>query len=207
MTFYAIDGISPVVDPSSYVHPAATVIGDVIIGPGCYVGPSAVLRGDFGRLILKQGANMQDTCVMHGFPGTDTVVEKNGHIGHGAVLHGCRIGENALVGMNAVVMDDAEVGHSSIVAAMSFVKAGMVIPDRYLAAGTPAKLLRELSDEEIAWKETGTADYQQLTRRCFESIEEVTPLTEVEPDRRRMDVAESIPLHQKKNKSGSDKSE
>ncbi len=203
MTFYAIDGILPVVDPSSYVHPAATVIGDVIIGPDCYIGPSAVLRGDFGRLILKKGANMQDTCVMHGFPGTDTVVEVNGHIGHGAVLHGCHIGENALVGMNAVVMDGAVVGHSAMVAAMSFVKAGMVIPDRHLVAGTPAKLLRELSEEEIAWKETGTADYQQLTRRCLESIQEVTALTKMEPNRPRLDVSDSVPLHQKKNKAES----
>jgi len=204
MAYYAIDGISPVVDPSSFVHPAATVIGDVIIGADCYIGPSAVLRGDFGRLILKRGANMQDTCVMHGFPGTDTVVEVNGHIGHGAVLHGCHIGENALVGMNAVVMDGAVVGHSAMVAAMSFVKAGMVIPDRHLAAGTPAKLLRELSDEEIAWKETGTADYQQLTRRCFESMIEVTPLTEVESNRARLDVSDSMPLHQQKNKTETD---
>lgn len=201
MTYYAIDSLSPVVDPSSYVHPAATIIGDVIIGPDCYVGPSAVLRGDFGRLILMQGANMQDTCVMHGFPGTDTVVEVNGHIGHGAVLHGCHIGENALVGMNAVVMDGAVVGHSAMVAAMSFVKAGAVIPDRHLAAGTPAKILRELSDEEIAWKETGTADYQRLTRRCFESMEEVAPLTEIEPNRPRLDVSDSVPLHQQKNET------
>ena len=125
---YAIDGIVPVVDPTAYVHPSAVLIGDVIVGPGCYVGPCASLRGDFGRLILERGANLQDTCVMHGFPGTDTVVEEDGHIGHGAVLHGCRIGRNALVGMNAVIMDNAVVGESSIVAASAFVKAGAEIP-------------------------------------------------------------------------------
>ena len=113
---YAIDGIVPVVDPSAFIHPSAVLIGDVIIGPHCYVGPLASLRGDFGRLILSGGANVQDTCVMHGFPQTDTVIEENGHIGHGAVLHGCRIGRNALIGMNAVVMDGAEVGADSIVA-------------------------------------------------------------------------------------------
>lgn len=123
MQVYSIDGITPVVDPTAYVHPSAILIGDVIIGPGCYVGPAASLRGDFGRLILEEGANVQDTCVLHGFPGTDTVVEKDGHIGHGAVLHGCRIGRNALVGMNAVVMDGAEIGAESIVAACAFVKA------------------------------------------------------------------------------------
>jgi phenylacetic acid degradation protein len=122
---YAIDGLVPVIDPSAYVHPSAVLIGDVIVGPGCYVGPCASLRGDFGRLILGRGANVQDTCVMHGFPGTDTVIEEDGHIGHGAVLHGCRIGRNALVGMNAVIMDNAVLGESSIVAACAFVKAGL----------------------------------------------------------------------------------
>ena len=162
---YAIDGIVPVVDPSAYVHPSAVLIGDVIVGPECYVGPCASLRGDFGRLILERGANLQDTCVMHGFPGTDTVVEENGHIGHGAVLHGCRIRRNALVGMNAVIMDKAIIGESSIVAASAFVKAGAEIPPRVLVAGMPAKVIRELSDEEIRWKGEGTATYQDLTRR------------------------------------------
>ena len=124
----AIDGIVPVVDPSAFVHPTAVLIGDVIVGPRCYVGPLASLRGDFGRLMLGEGANIQDTCVMHGFPNSDTVVEENGHIGHGAVLHGCRIGRNVLVGMNAVVMDGAEIGENSIVAAVAFVKAKTTIP-------------------------------------------------------------------------------
>src|SRR5574343_125648 len=149
---YAIDGIVPVVDPTAYVHPSAVLIGDVIVGPGCYVGPCASQRGDFGRLILEAGANLQDTCVMHGLPGTDTVVEENGHIGHGAVLHGCRIGRNALIGMNAVIMDNAVIGESSIVAASAFVKASVEIPARSLAAGVPAKVIRALSEEEIAWK-------------------------------------------------------
>lgn len=132
---YAIDGIVPVVDPTAYVHPSAVLIGDVIVGPDCYVGPCASLRGDFGRLILERGSNLQDTCVMHGFPGTDTVVEEDGHIGHGAVLHGCRVGRNALVGMNAVIMDNAVIGESSIVAAAAFVKAGVEMPPRMLIAG------------------------------------------------------------------------
>ncbi len=198
MACYSIDGITPVIDPAAFVHPAATIIGDVIIAAGCYVGPGAVLRGDFGRLILEEGANMQDTCVMHGFSNTDTRIERNGHIGHGAVLHGCVVRENALVGMNAVVMDGAVVGHSAIVAAMSFVRAGAEIPDRHLAAGTPSRIIRELKDEEIAWKEQGTMDYQQLARRCFESLIEVQPLTEQEPDRARLQVSDSIPLHQQK---------
>ena len=191
---YAIDGIVPVVDPSAYVHPSAVLIGDVIIGPDCYVGPCASLRGDFGRLILERGANIQDTCVMHGFPGTDTVVEEDGHIGHGAVLHGCRVGRNALVGMNAVIMDNAVIGEAAIVAASAFVKAGAEIPSRVLAAGTPAKVIRPLTEEEIRWKGEGTATYQDLTRRCLATMQETTPLAAVEPGRKRIHMPDVVPL-------------
>lgn len=191
---YAIDGIVPVVDPSAYVHPSAVLIGDVIVGPGCYVGPCASLRGDFGRLILERGSNIQDTCVMHGFPGTDTVVEEDGHIGHGAVLHGCRVGRNALVGMNAVIMDNAVIGEASIVAASAFVKAGVEIPPRVLVAGMPAKVIRPLSDDEIRWKSEGTATYQDLSRRCLATMQETTPLAAVEPGRKRIHMPDVVPL-------------
>ena len=183
---YAIDGLIPVIDPSAFVHPTAVLIGDVIIGPRCYVGPAACLRGDFGRLIMQEGANLQDTCVVHGLPGTDTVIEADGHIGHGAVIHGARIGRNALVGMNAVVMDGAVVGESSIIAAMSFVKAGMQIPPRSMVMGMPAKVARPLTEDEIKWKSRGTREYQELAVRCLQSMEEVAPLTAVEPDRKRL---------------------
>lgn len=199
---FAIDGIVPVVDPTAFVHPSAVLIGDVIIGPGCYVGPCASLRGDFGRLILERGANLQDTCVMHGFPGTDTVVEEDGHIGHGAVLHGCRVGRNALVGMNAVIMDNAVIGESSMVAASAFVKAGAHIPPRSLAAGMPAKVIRQLSDEEIAWKTEGTATYQDLTRRSLATMVACAPLSAVEADRKRIHMPEVIPLVALKKQGG-----
>ncbi|WP_345793352.1 phenylacetic acid degradation protein PaaY [Thauera sp. JM12B12] len=199
---YAIDGIVPVVDPSAYVHPSAVLIGDVIVGPGCYVGPCASLRGDFGRLILERGSNIQDTCVMHGFPGTDTVVEEDGHIGHGAVLHGCRIGRNALVGMNAVIMDNAVIGEASIVAASAFVKAGVEIPPRVLVAGMPAKVIRPLSDEEIRWKSAGTATYQDLSRRSLATMQETTPLVAVEPGRTRIHMPEVVPLVELRRKEG-----
>ena len=186
MKVYEIDGVRPVVHPSAYVHPSAVLIGDVIIGARCYVGPLASLRGDFGRLILEEGANIQDTCVMHGFPEGDTVVEIDGHIGHGAVLHGCRVERNAMVGMNAVVMDQAVVGAESIVAAMSFVKAKMVIPPRSMVMGMPAKVVRALTDEEVAWKSFGTRQYHDLAVRSRETMREVEALTEVEPDRLRL---------------------
>lgn len=183
MPCYSIEGVVPVIDPSAYVHPTAVLIGDVIIGENCYVGPNACLRGDFGRIVLKAGANVQDTCVMHGFPDHDTVVEENGHIGHGAVLHSCIVRRGALVGMNAVVMDEAEVGEQSIVAACAFVPAGMRIPPRSLVAGIPAKIKRELSEAEIAWKTQGTLTYQELTLRCIATMQLVQPLPFVEPDR------------------------
>ena len=197
---YAIDGIVPVFDPSAYVHPSAVLIGDVIVGPDCYVGPCASLRGDFGRLILERGSNLQDTCVMHGFPGTDTVVEEDGHVGHGAVLHGCRVGRNALIGMNAVIMDNAVIGESSIVAASAFVKAGMEIPPRVLVAGMPAKVIRALSDEEVRWKSEGTATYQDLARRSLATMEETVPLRAVEPGRKRIHMPEVVPLMALRNK-------
>lgn len=182
---YAIEDLIPVVDPTAYVHPTAVLIGDVIIGPRCYVGPAACLRGDFGRITLRDGANVQDTCVIHGFPDSDTIIEIDGHIGHGAVLHGAHIGQNALVGMNAVVMDRTHIGESAFVAAMSFVREGTVIPPRTLAVGIPAQVVRELTDKEIAWKRTGTLGYQDLAVRSLASQRPVEPLRAAQPDRPR----------------------
>ena len=195
---YEINGVRPVVHPTAYVHPSAVLIGDVIVGPRCYIGPLASMRGDFGRLILEEGANLQDTCVMHGFPGEDTVVEVDGHIGHGAVLHGCRIKRNAMVGMNAVVMDKAVVGEESIVAAMSFVKAGMIIPPRSMVMGTPAKVMRELTDEDVKWKSFGTRQYHELNVRSLETMREVEAFTEVGPDRKGIDFGTGT-LHKPKS--------
>lgn len=185
MPCYEIDGLKPVIHPTAYVHPDAVLIGDVIVGPHCYVAPLASLRGDFGRIIMEQGSNIQDSCVMHGFPGADTVIEENGHVGHGAILHGCRIKRNALIGMNSVIMDNAIVGESSIVAASSFVKAGMEIPAKVLVTGTPAKVVRDLSESELKWKIEGTKAYQDLAVRCINTLKECTPLTEAEPNRKR----------------------
>ena len=155
-------------------------------GPGCYVGANAVLRGDFGRLEMMEGSNVQDTCVLHGFPECDTVVEQDGHVGHGAVLHGCRVGRNAMVGMNAVVMDNAVIGPESIVAAMAFVKADMQVPPRTLVAGVPGKLIRALTQQEIDWKTTGTRVYQELTVRSRTLMQRTEPLRQAEPGRRRL---------------------
>lgn len=174
---YAFDGMTPVVHPDAFVHPDAVLIGDVIVGPDCYVGPCACLRGDFGRIRLERGANLQDTCVVHSFPDVEVVVEEDGHVGHGAVLHGCRVGRNALVGMNAIVMDGAVVGADAMVAAGAFVKAGMTVPPRALVAGVPARVVRTLSAEEIAKKSAGTRMYHDLARRSLAGMRRVEPLT------------------------------
>jgi phenylacetic acid degradation protein len=194
MPCYSIEGVIPVVDPSAYVHPTAVLIGDVHVGPNCYVGPLASLRGDFGRIVLLAGANVQDNCVMHGFPQQDTVVEENGHIGHGAVLHSCIVRRDALVGMNAVVMDEAEVGEQAVVAACAFVPAGMRVADQTLVAGVPAKVIRHLTDDEVAWKRTGTETYQDLTRRCLATLQEVQPLTRAEVNRPAVQAPQVKPL-------------
>jgi phenylacetic acid degradation protein len=202
LNVYSINGVTPVVDPTAFVHPSAVLIGDVIVGANCYVGPCASLRGDFGRIELRAGANLQDVCVMHGFPGTDTLVEEDGHIGHGAILHGCTVRRNALVGMNAVVNDNAEIGESAIVAAMAFVKARMVVPPRMLAAGIPARVVRELTEQEMAWKIDGTRGYQQLAQRSRDTMRRTRPLATVEADRKRLDLPELLPLSTLKRRRG-----
>ena len=194
LTVYTIDGVTPVVDPAAFVHPTAVLIGDVIVGAGCYVGPLASLRGDFGRIEVRAGANIQDCCVLHAYPGMDAVVEEDGHIGHGAGLHGCVVARNALGGMNAVVNDNAGIGESAIVAAMAFVKAGMVVAPRSLVAGVPARLVRTLSAQEITWKAEGTKSYQDLTRRSLATMRPAEPLAAPEAGRRRLDLPELLPL-------------
>ena len=194
MPCYSIDGVVPVVHASAYVHPSAVLIGDVEVGPGCYVGPCASLRGDFGRIVLHEGSNVQDSCVMHGFPGHDTVVHAGGNIGHGAVLHSCIVHRDALVGMNAVVMDDAEVGERSIVAACAFVPAAMIIPARTLVAGVPARIKRALTEQEMAWKADGTRTYQELAVRSLQTMREVEPLREMPAQRARLQAPQVQPL-------------
>ena len=197
MSVYSLEGVVPVVDPSSFVHPRATLIGDVIIGPRCYIGPGAALRGDMGRIVVGAGSNVQDNCVLHTFPAKEVRLEEDSHIGHGAVLHGCTVQRAALVGINAVVMDDVVVGEQSLVGAASFVRAGFVVPPRTLVLGAPARVIRELTAEEIAWKAVGTREYQDLTARCLGSLKECHPLAEVPPGRQSLSQkpVNTAPLH------------
>ncbi|MBM0125275.1 gamma carbonic anhydrase family protein [Pimelobacter simplex] len=198
MPFYEIDGVVPVCDPTSYVHPSADVIGDVIIGPGCYIGPSASLRGDFGRIRIEAGSNVQDSCTVHVYPGADCVLGEGSHVGHGAVLHGCVLEPRVLVGMNAVVMDGARIGADSLVGAGSVIRAGFVAPPRSLVIGSPAKVVRELDEDQLAWKSNGPGVYRQLAERSLATMRPVAPLAAEEADRPRVstDASVSRPLHE-----------
>ena len=184
MPCYAIDGVIPVVSPKAYVHPTAVLIGDVIVEEGAYIGPFAALRADFGGIHIHKNANVQDSCIIHGFPNYVTVVEEFGHIGHGAILHGCRIRKNALIGMNSVILDESDIGENTIIGANSTVKAKAQIPENSLALGSPARVIRALEDKEIAWKRQGTEQYIQLTGRCLSSMQEVEPLPYVSAARK-----------------------
>ena len=183
MSCYSFNGFVPVVDPSSYIHDTASIIGDVVIGKDCYVGPGAVIRGDWGRIIIEDGCNVQENCVVHMFPGKHITFESGAHIGHGAVIHGATLKANCLIGMNAVVMDGAVVGKNSIVGALSFVKAEEIIPDNHLYAGNPGRIIKEISADMIEWKTEGTALYQSLPASCHSSLLPVSPLTSIEENR------------------------
>ncbi len=185
---YSFKGYIPVVHESSFVHPLAAVTGNVIIGKNCYIGPGAAIRGDWGEIILEDGVNVQENCTVHMFPGKSIVLKESAHVGHGAVIHGANLGRNCLIGMNTVIMDDAEIGDECIVGAMSFVKANTVFSKRSLIVGNPAKVIKEVSDEMIAWKTKGTQLYQRLPADCYESLKEVEPLREVPEDREKQEA-------------------
>jgi carbonic anhydrase/acetyltransferase-like protein (isoleucine patch superfamily) len=177
--FYSFGDFIPVVHPSSFVHPQAAVTGNVVIGKDVYIGPGAAIRGDWGGVEIKDGCNVQENCTIHMFPGVKVVLEESAHIGHGAIIHGAQIGKNVLVGMNAVIMDKAEIGAESIIGALCFVKAKEIIPPRSLVVGNPAKIIREVSDEMLSWKTEGTRIYQALPEACFKTLKEVQSLSEL----------------------------
>jgi len=179
---YSFNGFIPVIHESSFIHPQAAVTGNVIIGKDCYVGPGAALRGDWGKIIIEDGCNVQENCTVHMFPGTTVLLKEGSHIGHGAIIHGATIGKNCLVGMNAVVMDNVELGDESIVGALTFIKQDEKIPPRSLVAGNPGKIIKQVSDEMIAWKTEGTSLYQQLPKEMYDYWKECKPLREANVD-------------------------
>jgi phenylacetic acid degradation protein len=184
---FSFKGFTPVVHPTAFIHPNATVTGNVTIGKDVYIGPGAAIRGDWGRIEIGDGCNVQENCTIHMFPGKTVVLEPSAHVGHGAVIHGAHLGENCLIGMNAVIMDDVKIGKESIVGALSFVAAGQDIPARSLVVGNPGKVIKQVSDEMIAWKTKGTALYQSLPEECRQSLKDTPALAEEEENRPNQD--------------------
>ncbi|MDN5216610.1 transferase hexapeptide repeat family protein [Fulvivirgaceae bacterium BMA12] len=180
---YEFKGFIPVIHPSAFVHPLAAVTGNVIIGKDVYIGPGAAIRGDWGEIIIEDGCNVQENCTVHMFPGKTVRLKESAHIGHGAVIHGANIGRNVLVGMNTVIMDGAEIGEECIIGALSFIKADEIIPARKLLVGNPAQVIKDVSDEMIAWKTKGTQLYQTLPGDCHKGLKAVEPLTSVPENR------------------------
>ena len=181
---FEFDGFVPVIHESAFIHPNATVTGNVVIGKDVYIGPGAAIRGDWGEIIIEDGCNVQENCTIHMFPGTTVTLKRSAHIGHGAIVHGATVGENSLIGMNAVLMDDVRIGKECIVGALAFVPAEMIIEDRKLVVGNPAKVIRDISDEMIQWKTEGTKLYQQLPQDCRDSLRPCEALREMPADRK-----------------------
>jgi len=181
---YKFNSYTPVIHETAFIHPQAAVTGNVIIGRDVYIGPGAALRGDWGKIVIEDGCNVQENCTIHMFPGVTVTLKKAAHIGHGAIIHGSTIGENTLVGMNAVVMDNVTIGKECIVGALAFVKEGMQIPDRKVVVGNPAKIVKDVTDEMAEWKTEGTAWYQRLPGQMRDSWQECEPLREVPKDRK-----------------------
>jgi carbonic anhydrase/acetyltransferase-like protein (isoleucine patch superfamily) len=184
---FEFNGYVPVVHESAFVHPNATVTGNVIIGKDVYIGPGAAIRGDWGQIIISDGCNVQENCTIHMFPGVTVVLEENAHIGHGAIVHGARVGRDTLVGMNAVLMDRVVIGAECVIGSLAFVAADTVIPDRSVVVGSPAKVVKQVSDQMLEWKKEGTRLYQKLPSDCFATLRPCEPLREVPADREVQD--------------------
>jgi phenylacetic acid degradation protein len=196
---YRYQDYIPVIDPSSFIHPQSAVTGNVIIGRNCYIGPGAALRGDWGQIILEDGCNVQENCTVHMFPGVTVLLKEGSHIGHGAIIHGATIGKNCLVGMNSVIMDNADIGDESIIGALTLVREGEKIPPRSLVVGNPGKIIKQVTDEMMAWKTEGTAIYQLLPKIMLEQSGLTEPLTEV-PANLKQQPKNYEPLNQRKPK-------
>ncbi len=180
---YSFDGHIPIVHESSFIHPQATVTGNVIIGKNVYVGPGAAIRGDWGEIVIEDGCNVQENCTIHMFPGVTVTLSTSAHIGHGAIIHGANVGQNCLIGMNAVIMDRVDIGKESIIGALSFIKADTIVPERSLVVGNPAKIIKQVSDEMLAWKTKGTELYQRLPAMCYDTLKACEPLRSI-PEKR-----------------------
>lgn len=196
---FEFKGHKPVVHKTAFVHPNATVTGNVQIGADVYIGPGAAIRGDWGQIIIEDGCNVQENCTIHMFPGTTVLLKEGAHIGHGAIIHGATIGKNALIGMNAVIMDNVVVGDECIIGALTFVQAEMIIPKRKVVVGNPAKIVKDVTEEMIKWKTEGTKLYQQLPKDCFETLKPCLPLKSASLFNNALPHLSYKPLNKKKS--------
>lgn len=185
---YEYEGYIPVIHETAYIHPQASVIGNVVIGPHVFVGSGAAIRGDIGKVVIEEGCNVQENCIVHMFPGKTVTLQKMAHIGHGAIVHGANIGQNTLIGMNAVVMDDAKVGNECVIGALCFVPAGKEIPNRSVGLGNPVKVVKEVSDEMLGWKTQGTELYMQIAKSSHDTLKEVEPLRKMPTNRKDQEI-------------------
>lgn len=189
MAYFEFNGIKPVVHKSSFIHPLAAVTGNVIIGKDVYVGPGAAIRGDWGKIIIEDGCNVQENCTVHMFPGITVFLKEGAHIGHGAIIHGATVGKNCLVGMNSVIMDNVELGDECIVGALTFIKADEKVPARSMVVGNPSKIIKQVSDEMLKWKTEGTKLYQQLPKQMFNGWKQCEPVREIPKEYKRQEPA------------------
>ncbi len=173
MGLYQFENYVPRVDPSSYVHPEAVLIGNVSISGNCYIGPGASIRADWGSITIGPGSNIQDRVVIHVKPEHSVVLGANSHIGHGAILHGPCLGFHVFVGMGAIIMDEAELGDNCCVAAGTLIPGGMKIPANKLIKGIPGRIVSDVSLEMAAELETATKHYQALAERCLKGMRRI----------------------------------
>jgi phenylacetic acid degradation protein len=178
---YEFEGKRPSVDSKAFIHPEAVLIGDVVVEADCYVGAGAVLRGDIGSIKVGRGSNVQENCVLHAFPDKSTILHPNSQIGHGAILHGCEICSNVLVGMRAVIADGVKINSYSLIGAGSFVPFDQEIPPHSLVVGSPARVIQKVGPEHLERIKDGIAFYQDLTRRHLESFREI-PSEDIKKD-------------------------
>lgn len=174
MPYYEFEGKIPSVDPEAFVHPQSVLIGDVRIEAGCFIGAGAVLRGDFGSIMIQSGSNIQENCVLHTFPDKLTLVHPETHVGHSCVLHGCEVGSNVLVGMGAVVADGSKINSNCLIGAASYIPPHSEIPPFSMAVGSPAKVVRRITDDQLEEIRSGLVLYRELVRRYTVGLKEIT---------------------------------
>ncbi|HBW37237.1 MAG TPA: gamma carbonic anhydrase family protein [Desulfosporosinus sp.] len=174
MMIYEFEGKRPRIGKGTYVAPEATIIGDVTIGEGCYIAAGARIRGDWGKITIGAGSNIQENCIIHAYPGCEAVLGPRSHIGHGAILHTPKLAEHVLVGMGAIIMDHASIGDGCLIGAAALVLENTIIPPYKLVVGSPAKIVADLSETAQKSLNEATSYYLALPARCHKGISQIS---------------------------------